>query len=572
MTPRKAGAVGPRSACGPRSAGVLAVAACLAACLLACIEGSETGNPAKGLTGRIRTLDGQPAARTRVVLVPEGFVPADPKAISALPADTTDAQGEYRFQGAAEGRYNLEAMNPADGSRSRLEGVEAAAGLSVAPTQTLAMPGSVSASLTGAGDTVNGFIYVPGSTFRAAVRASASVVRLDSLPAGFLDSLVYASTTDALAPRAFAWNLRVLPAGASQAEGPYLAWRRSALLAVDGGPGGAKLAKAVAGFPVRLALPDSVLASARADGSDLRVANEKGQALPCEIEQVSGSPGALWVRMDTVFADRPTPLRLYWDYGGRDSLPAAEKPGKVFTPADGYAGAWHLNEDPAAANGKMIDASGQGNDGIPVGYSAPGANSAGVAGGSLKFDGKAQFMGTRIAFDDPETFTALIWFRADKSQGGRIFEFADKDTSRTVYFDRLLHIYKDGSVHFGIYPPDSAGKAPPTASTYRILGTAKGYDDGLWHQAAGRLSDSGMAFFVDGARVANDPATHTAQVIKGYWRLGYDRISGWGPSGTGEYFQGSLDEFWAVHAALSDDFVKLSFENLKPGSGLVRWP
>jgi hypothetical protein len=220
----------------------------------------------------------------------------------------------------------------------------------------------------------------------------------------------------------------------------------------------------------------------------------------------------------------------------------------------------------------MIDASGQGNDGIPVGYSAAGANAAGVAGGSLKFDGKAQFMGTRIAFDDPETFTVLIWFRADKSLGGRIFEFADKDTSRATYFDRLLHIYKDGSVHFGIYPPDSAGKAPPAPSTYRILGTAKGYDDGLWHQAAARLSDSGMVLFVDGARLANDPATRTAQIIKGYWRLGYDRLSGWGPAGTGEYFQGSLDEFWAVHAALSDDFVKLSFENLKPGSGLVRWP
>jgi len=51
-----------------------------------------------------------------------------------------------------------------------------------------------------------------------------------------------------------------------------------------------------------------------------------------------------------------------------------------------------------------------------------------------------------------------------------------------------------------------------------------------------------------------------------------DRLSGWGPAGTGEYFQGSLDEFWAVHAALSDDFVKLSFENLKPGSRLILWP
>jgi len=42
--------------------------------------------------------------------------------------------------------------------------------------------------------------------------------------------------------------------------------------------------------------------------------------------------------------------------------------------------------------------------------------------------------------------------------------------------------------------------------------------------------------------------------------------------GSGEYFQGSLDEFWAIHAALPDDFVKLSYENLKPGSRLIQWP
>ena len=78
--------------------------------------------------------------------------------------------------------------------------------------------------------------------------------------------------------------------------------------------------------------------------------------------------------------------------------------------------------------------------------------------------------------------------------------------------------------------------------------------------------------FVDGARIANDPATRTAQIIKGYWRLGWGQLSAWAPAGSGEYFQGSLDEFWAMHAARADDFVKLSYENLKPGSRLIQWP
>lgn len=541
-----------------------------AAVLGGCLAGSETGNPAKGLTGRIRTLDGLPAARTRVVLVPEGYVPADARSAAALPAATTDANGNYAFRDVASGRYNVEAMNPSDGTRARAEGIVAGDYPVEIPAQTLGVPGSIAAALKGAADTVTGFIYLPGSTFRAAVRASNSVVRLDSLPPGRIDSLVYGSASG-LPPRTFAWNLHVESSAVDSASGPFLTWRRSVALTVDTGSAGAKLSANVAGIPLRIALPDSVLGSGAKDGSDLRVANEQGAELPCEVQSQSGS-AALWVRMDTVYADGPTLIRLYWDYGGRDPLPVA-KPGSVFSPADGFAGAWHLDEDPAAAAGRMSDATGQGNDGMAVGYASGGSSEAGVAGGALKLDGKSQFVGTKHAFDDPETFTVLVWFRAGKSSGGRLIEFADKgDTSHTTYFDRLLQTYADGTMHFGLYPPDSAGKAMPTPSSYKIMGTSKPYDDGSWHQAAARLSPEGMVLFIDGTRIAMDPSARTAQVVKGYWRMGYGRLSGWGPIGTGEYFQGSLDEFWAVHSSLPDDFVRLSFENLKPGSRLIRWP
>lgn len=537
-----------------------------------CEIGSETGNPAKGITGLIRTADGLPAASARVLLVPDGFVPADDRAIGGLRAATTDRQGRFRFAGLDSGRYNLESENPADGARARLAGVLAGDGGDV-PTQILATPGSITASLAGAADTVNGFIYVPGSTYRAAVRAANSQVRLDSLPPGLIDSLMYGSTQDGTDPRAFAWDIVVEPDTASAAAGPYLAWRGAAALSLDAPAAGIGRAAELAGFPVRIPLPDSLLAAIRPDGSDLRAANGRGEPLPCEFQAAaSGSGAALWVRMDTVAADRPTPLRIYWGYAGTDSLPEAWKPGSVFAPGDGYAGVWHLDQDPAS--GRLADATGQGNEGTPVGYPATGSLEAGVAGAALRCDGKSQFMGTRQAFDDPETFTFLIWFKAPPSNGGRLLEFSDKDTSKAAYWDRLLHLYADGSLHLGVYPPDTAGKAMPTASSYRIIGTGAGslYDDGNWHQAAGRLSQSGLTLFVDGERVAHDPSTYRAQIIRGYWRLGYGLRSGWAPSGSGEYFQGSLDECWIAHRALSDDFVKLSYANLKPGSRLIRWP
>ncbi|MDQ3002167.1 MAG: hypothetical protein M3Y08_13020, partial [Fibrobacterota bacterium] len=77
---------------------------------------------------------------------------------------------------------------------------------------------------------------------------------------------------------------------------------------------------------------------------------------------------------------------------------------------------------------------------------------------------------------------------------------------------------------------------------------------------------------VDGIRVAHDPATVEAQNFRGYWRLGYGLLSEWAPAGTSLFFQGSMDEVWIAHADLSDDFVKLSFENQKIGSQLLKFP
>ena len=74
---------------------VKALALLGAAILGACISGSETGNPTKGLTGRIRTLDGLPAARARVKLVPAGYVPADPHAVAEFVDELVDNLAHY---------------------------------------------------------------------------------------------------------------------------------------------------------------------------------------------------------------------------------------------------------------------------------------------------------------------------------------------------------------------------------------------------------------------------------------------------------------------------------------------
>jgi hypothetical protein len=77
---------------------------------------------------------------------------------------------------------------------------------------------------------------------------------------------------------------------------------------------------------------------------------------------------------------------------------------------------------------------------------------------------------------------------------------------------------------------------------------------------------------VDGALVARNPAIVEAQNIPGYWRIGNGILAAWAPPGTSQFFQGTVDEAWIAHAELSDDYIRLSYENQKQGTPLLKYP
>lgn len=547
--------------------------------LTGCNTGSETGNPTKGLAGTFETLDGLPATRTQVYLIPKDFNPLDLVSgkSAALHIDTTDAQGRYHFTGVDSGLYNLEALNLANGTRLMVKDIPIAGTVTDLPVQTLHASGNITAALEGAADTSTGYVYIPGTTFYRKVATASGTVRMDSIPPGEVDSLVYGNPQGTIPAKAFAWNLDVKPDTSVKASGPYLAWKYSTTIFLNTSASGVKINGAVSHFPLRidLAAMGFAFAAALPDGADLRITNERGDPLPCETQLLDASShgGHLWVRVDTVFADSLQKLRLYWGYGGGGELPAGWPAGSVFTGADGFVAAWHLDGDPFPAGAQVKDNSGAQNNGIAIGYKAAGGTVPGVVGNAIAFDGKTQFVGSGKAYGNPNVFTYSGWFKSSTSNGGRLFDFADSDTAvNPKYWDRLITMHPDGTMHFGVYPPVIPGTPMPTPSTYNILHGTSPLNDGKWHHAAARLSPRGQAFFLDGVKVAEDPATVEGENVTGYWRLGFGHLSDWAPPGTSLYFQGAMDEVWIAHADFSDDFVKLSFENQKPGSRLLRSP
>ncbi len=224
----------------------------------------------------------------------------------------------------------------------------------------------------------------------------------------------------------------------------------------------------------------------------------------------------------------------------------------------------------AAGAATVADSSGNGNTGV-VRQSSPNAGVApplvlGAAGSGLIWcDATAgltsastpgalnsgSFVVWTTARPNLNTFTIMAWVRTTSTQGGRVIGMSSSTWARDVHYDRQLVIDDGGRVRFEIYPG------------FRYTLTSPGVvNDGAPHFVAATLGPAGAALYVDGVRVQNDPAQTTAETYtaneqrlppppaggsggatpnaQGYWRVGWDNISGWGASDFG--LAGVIDE------------------------------
>ena len=135
---------------------------------------------------------------------------------------------------------------------------------------------------------------------------------------------------------------------------------------------------------------------------------------------------------------------------------------------------------------------------------------------------------------NPQVFSIEIWFKTTVG-GGKLIGLGTSAIGPSAQYDRHLFLSNAGTLTFGVYP--GAVKTITSSATYL---------DGNWHDAIATLAPSsdpnpGMRLYVDGALVASDPTTTSAEVDSGYWRIGYDNLSGWGPNQpTNFFFTGSL--------------------------------
>lgn len=148
-----------------------------------------------------------------------------------------------------------------------------------------------------------------------------------------------------------------------------------------------------------------------------------------------------------------------------------------------------------------------------------------------------------VAVASSNVFSLAVWFRTTTATGGKLMGWGNLRTGQSVTYDRHLYMTDGGQVVFGVYP-----------NAVRTVVSPKSYNDGQWHLAVATLSTAGMVLYLDGAQVAADTATTTAEgnlLNLGYWRVGWDNLAGWTSRPATDYWTGSLADAAVFTTALT---------------------
>ncbi len=159
---------------------------------------TDVGNPAT-ISGRILNKDGTDAAHTEVYLLPGSFNPVLDSIIPDSLIDTTDLSGKYTFNIADSGLYNIQAVHLTQRTRLLTTDIIVQYDTTIVPAARLKDPGIIKVFLSDTVDTVNGYIYIEGTTLfkhltESSVDSNGISVTIDSafattIPSIFLNNI-----------------------------------------------------------------------------------------------------------------------------------------------------------------------------------------------------------------------------------------------------------------------------------------------------------------------------------------------------------------------------------------------
>jgi hypothetical protein len=519
--------------------------------------GSETTN---GITACIKQSDGRPAVGSIVRLRRTDFVSKTAvlaKSTLSSADIITDSKGQFTVRDIDPGEYSIEINDTSTGEGRGgavlLNCLLDSIGIEDIGIDYLKPYAVVSGHVDT--DVINGramFVQVKGLERLAIINEHGSF-SFNDLPEGnyafvIIDKTISATEHAVLNVKASAGKTVTVNVSGTFSDSAYIV--------INTGMAGISSSTVIVDFPllIRLNEQNFNFSHTLPNGEDVRFTKSDGALLSFEIEQwdTLTKNAAVWVRVDSIFGNKTEQcFMMKW---GNTAAHSRSIGAEVFSTANGFAGVWHLDENPGNGSNSIKDRTGNGFNGTPNGAMTNGNSVVGMVGKAILFDGKDDFISTgKLNISD--NYSLSCWMRSDDlSEAARRFIW--KEYSYTLWYDaigkgiRVEHFTLNDSVVIwrGIYQDNSRLIPLDTAKWYHLAGTYDG--DKIRLYINGELADS----------------TKT---------IGKYPVSSNEPLSIGgrkdEYVKGVMDEVRIENQARSEDWIRLSYLNQKENSTIVKF-
>lgn len=301
-------------------------------------------------------------------------------------------------------------------------------------------------------------------------------------------------------------------------------------------------------FPLllRLTAANFRFSEARDSGQDLRFMTPRGKTLEYSVARwdAAAQQAEVYVRCDTLASSQSSPIFLmYW---GNPKAEAASRASAAFSPSLGWTGVWHLEENGNGQSGEYRDAAASHHGTAGGGYPA---RVQGPVGYAQDFDGRGSQGRIAIPNDyDPgaSRFSMTLWIYRDGTNPAYLFIKSQRDLP-AQRFELDLGL-GNGNVGFG-----SMGVRTETGFGIRLA---------EWTHLGIVCDGDSLRFYANGVFKEARPFAYggetTGNVFAGVRN----------PSG--EYgFTGKLDELWSFEGVRDPWYMRLLYENQRPGSTLA---
>ena len=352
---------------------------------------------------------------------------------------------------------------------------------------------------------------------------------------------------------------------------------------------GAATASPVKNFPllIQVGAGNPALLGASPGGADIRFTDSGGVELPCHIARWDTGfikSAQIWVNVPEVAANSKTDFVVMWwgnpkapampgsvkvNQGSSDVFLGGDVPmgGRlVFDTAFGFVGAWHLDEDSPVLKGTTAafkDASQAANHGDD---SVSAIGGTGVVGHALQFNPVTlDFISIKNAVNQQAgaALSFSAWIKGTRWSGIGVGAVASQVNPIVRKGDANPNPYQfcvsEGKLSLALDTNDNNG-----AHGTKVLETGK------WIHVGGVWDGKTIQLFQDGKLDTAAPPGRMPAIGKTDARQLY--IGGrttTADASSLDLFEGAIDEVEMSNVARGKDWMRLSYENQKPGSSML---